>query len=528
MNSKFFSIIKMLYGFVFVTIIGLLLFSTNIAYNRKLEFALSNVIIFALILTFLLLFISVYYWIKNKKTFLKKDTTINFDKIVFIATLILFLGQCYVFYNIFFVSDWDTLLLRSFADTIINKGDLTGVNEYFSLYPNNLFISYFYLFLQKINTYYGIYNGEYSYMCVVIVNCIINSFSCWLAYKTAKTFTTPLFALFAYILCVFSVGISGWTVIGYSDALALFIPILSVYLYSKQYKNKKTKAIGLLSSVTISAVGYFIKPQCLFVLIAIAIIEIIKLISKFSLKSLLFLISICLITITTFTTINTSINLLNKKYNVQLDENKTLGLTHFLMMGLNEEQNGAYSLEDVLYSSSFDTKEERTKANISVFKERIVTMKSELFTHLKKKLLSTFNDGTFAWTLEGRFFYNVPENINSKASVFLKSIYHKGENSLYFETIQHISWLFILALSSLSVLSKKTIKYKEQLSVIWIVILGFILYEMLFEVRSRYIYIFVPLLCTLVPIGIMNAVDLSRKTYCFLQKSIKKITNKAN
>jgi len=504
MKSGFFSFFKTIYGIIFSIIVAILLFFDNILYYCKMEFILSNGVIFCIVLMTLLLGVGFYCWVKTKNQLLKKYSTLNIDKFVLVATVLLFLGQCYVFYNTFFLSGWDAGAVRNFVDTIISDGDRSSINLYFSRYPNNLFLSYLYLLIQKINNGLGIFNGVYSYMCIVILNCAINAFSCWLSYKTAKTFVSPAFALVAYILCVFSVGISGWSIICYSDSLALFIPILSVYLYCKQYKTARMKMVGIISAGFVSVAGYFIKPQCLFVLIGILILEVLNLIGKKSLKSLLRPITLCLVAAIVFSVTNIGLELLNNKYNVRIDKERTFGYSHFLMMGANPVNNGGYLQEDVNFSDSFATSKQRKEANIDVFKERVASMKSGFLTHLTKKMLSAFNDGTFAWALEGNFFMVVPENINNKMAPFLKSIYCIDNRFAYFATFQHLVWLFILLCSLLTIFSKKANYDQNNLSLLWIVLLGFVLYEILFEVRARYIYIFVPLICTLVPIGIRN------------------------
>lgn len=504
MKSGFFSFFKTIYGIVFSIIVAILLFFDNILYCCKIEFFLPNGVFFCIVLMILLAGVGFYCLVKNKKTLLKKCSTLNIDKFILVATVLLFLGQCYVFYNTFFLSGWDAGAVRNFVETIMNDGDRGSINNYFSRYPNNLFIAYLYLFIQKINNSFGVFNGAYSYMCIVVLNCIINAFSCLLSYKTARTFVSPAFALIAYILCIFSVGISGWTIICYSDSLALFIPILSVYLYCKQYKTARMKMVGFISAGFASAIGYFIKPQCLFVLIGILIVEVLNLVGKKSLKSLLRPITLCLVAVIAFSVTNIGLGHLNNKYNVHIDKERTFGYSHFLMMGANQERNGVYFQEDVDFSASFATSEQRKEANIDVFKERVASMKSGFLTHLTKKMLSTFNDGTFAWSLEGNFFATVPENINNKMAPFLKSIYHIGNRFAYFATFQHLVWLFILLCSLLTVFSKKANYDQNNLSLLWIVLLGLVLYEMLFEVRARYVYIFVPLLCTLAPIGVRN------------------------
>ena len=86
------------------------------------------------------------------------------------------------------------------------------------------------------------------------------------------------------------------------------------------------------------------------------------------------------------------------------------------MMGLNPEKKGVYSAEDVRYSRSFVTASERTQANIAVGKQRLQEM--GFFGTLKQlaqKMLTLYNDGTFAWGKEGNFLQTVFDPPNTKS-----------------------------------------------------------------------------------------------------------------
>jgi hypothetical protein len=62
----------------------------------------------------------------------------------------------------------------------------------------------------------------------------------------------------------------------------------------------------------------------------------------------------------------------------------------------------------------------------------------------------------------------------------------------------------------MSVFVKNTDPRNYRLPVFWVTMLGFILYEALFEARARYVFIFVPLLCVLAAVGFDNTVRLLR------------------
>lgn len=118
------------------------------------------------------------------------------------------------------------------------KGDLSDLNElYFRYYPNNLFIVNVFFIILKINKILRIFTGEYELMAIVVCNCMISSITCWLIYKIGKSLLPIQYAVVGYVTSIILIGLSPWMLICYSDSLALFIPVLILYIYLK--KNGK-------------------------------------------------------------------------------------------------------------------------------------------------------------------------------------------------------------------------------------------------------------------------------------------------
>ena len=61
--------------------------------------------------------------------------------------------------------------------------------RYFSNYPNNLLYFFFELFVFKLNKYFSIFSDTQQALCVITVNCALNTLSCLLVYKTAAQLT---------------------------------------------------------------------------------------------------------------------------------------------------------------------------------------------------------------------------------------------------------------------------------------------------------------------------------------------------
>ena len=125
--------------------------------------------------------------------------------------------------------------------------------------------------------------------------------------------------------------------------------------------------------------------------------------------------------------------------------------------------------------------------------------------------MATYNDGTFGWSKEGTFYYQVPED-NSRITKVLRSFYYtneKGANYLVFATAEQILWLFILICICFCVLPFKTKDGVENL--ISLSLLGVSIFLMLFECRARYLYVFSPLFSMLAMVGLYKFRFLLRK-----------------
>ncbi len=508
MNKVPFNLIRSAFALVVGLIILILLLFGNVDHYYRTDFILSNPVVFAVALAFIAVIILCYRLFLKKSNSINKVSGINFDRAVCVLAVMLFAAQCYVFYNIYFITGWDTIHVREFALNLVsgNREAMLADIEYFSSYPNNFFISFVTALMLKISSALGIFDGEYYMMGGVVINCLLNSISCYLVYKTALLFTRRRYAFIAFCLSVLSVGISPWSVIFYTDSLGLIVPILTFYLYAVPLRKNWLRGVCRLLSAALGVIGYFIKPQCVIVLIAILGVEFISLFKGFKLKKLIRPVCMVLACVLCFGAVSFAIDGLCKKIDFVVDEEKAIGMTHFFMMGLSPQRNGGYNKNDVAFSKSFETVEERSAANIEEALSRIKAMGlGGYIEHIAKKLLTVFNDGTFAWGKEGRFYYEVPEPPNSSVAPRLRSVYYTdGSNYKYFAVFEQIVWAIILLLTLASFLLKSA--QRKNTAILWLAIIGLVLFEALFEVRARYVYTLVPVFCLLCSLG-LNGID---------------------
>jgi hypothetical protein len=233
--------------------------------------------------------------------------------------------------------------------------------------------------------------------------------------------------------------------------------------------------------------GYTIKPTVIIVLIAILIIEFLEVLTRFEKKTLINKLFPLILIIAAALPVLLINSLSKKLMGVELDKNREFQIYHFAMMGLNTETNGVYSGDDVNFSASFATIEERNNANISVIQERLTNF--GLLGYVKflgRKALINFSDGSFAWSCEGNFYNQIPKR-DGIIATFLRNLYYQdGAYYTHFLTYTQILWFIILILLPGMGLFLKKPEYKS-ITVI-LAIVGISFFVMLLEARARYLY----------------------------------------
>ena len=486
-----------LYALIVGIIFLLMLFGQWCSFKLKKGFLIPNIVILGGII---LAGAFVYYWRYKKNEKQKAERIWKYDLIVKISLIILFVVQIFIAYNIVFEPGWDAGGIYNSAKIFVkgNRADIV-IRYPFSMYPNNLLLLFIESAVISFCNLFANENEVVQLMFFAVLNSMINVAACYLTYKSANLIFKKKIAFAAFILAVLNFGLSPWNVIFYSDSLGLVFPILTFYLFMKPNKTEKMEWISKIMAVIAGCIGYNIKPQCLIMLIALFIIQFFSCLKNK--KKLLQIVILAGCFILSLITIKTSINLICEKNQIVLDSSQRLGMSHFLMMGNNEEGGGLYVGDDVTYSRSFATPQERTKANIQRTFERMKDMGiAGYLRFLAKKMLTVYNDGTYAWGGEGNFFMVVFPQPDNHIAVFLRNVYYADHKyyDIYVTVMQSI-WVFVLGAAAVSGLEKEN---RREIIVLMLSIVGLTLFEVLFEARARYLYTYAPVFCILAAIGI--------------------------
>lgn len=452
-----------------------------------------------------------------------RDTnSVAIDKGVKISLPFIFAFQIYIFLHIFFESGWDASAIASTA-RLIASGDTDNdaffwlSSSYLSKCQNNLLLALISGQLLKINSTIGIFEADYDLMSIVIVNSASSLLAAYLVYKILRILVgDSRLSLFGYILVLLLCTVSPWNVITYSDPLSLAFPALVVYIY---IQPKLKTIIKWTLMIAVGYVGYKIKPTVVIIFIAIVGIKIIDYIhtilmeKKINKKDLANKMRVIAFSFFTIIFINSFLSLQYDSAGFTIDNTQKYSMYHFLMMGQNDPTNGVYYDGDVQFSDSFADYETRKAAAKDVIKERIQNrgvIGQIDFT--ARKVLSDFNDGSFAWAVEGAF-YGVMKPELTKASSFFRNIYYSdGANYKAFKITTQFCWWLVILLMLVSVVCEIVRVLKEKTTnriylVLLSALIGISMYDAIFETRARYLYIYVPIFVICAIYGLSSILD---------------------
>lgn len=404
----------------------------------------------------------------------------------------LFALQLFVVKNIYFYGGWDfgTLLGNARAVALSGAEGIDG--RYFGMYPNNLMPVYVLVNLFRLGAL--ITKGN-PYATVLTVTCLgVNLsvlFSVVCVFKLTKN---RIAAVICALAGAFLIALSPWIAVPYTDSLSAFFPAAAMLSFCFL---KDGRAKGFLVTFLLMF-GFFLKPTVLFVLLAFAAVSGARLFCRNGFRRVFTSLFPAALAVLLAFSLRWALIRENK---TPLVENIRMPFTHFLMMGLNHERNGIFSEDDALFSEAFPDPAARSAANLTVIKKRLTERGfSGLLLLFMKKTLCTYNDGTFAWGLEGHFYLDVLP-AKTQTSLSLRNIYYNSSpEHAAFATAQQAVWLFVLVCALRAAFPLKADYPAARAAML--ALLGVSLFFLLFECRARYLYLFSPLFLMLAGCGL--------------------------
>lgn len=435
------------------------------------------------------------------------------DVAVAVATLVLLVVQVRLCRACAFTSGWDSGVLTHWSWAYVHKGTIDAA--YFSQYPNNTLILWVAVQCARIAVALGAVDAIGTVYVFAALNCVSCAIALWAAYRAASLVSSRAVGLLTWLGCVAMVWTSPWAGILYSDGLALMFPAAELLLYVRSCcASERGRWLYLALLGLVGIVGFRIKPQVVFVLFAVVGFEFVRTAVSIarSLRDRNLRRASAQVIPLVFGAVGALVafaltNALVSTISIKLDEDAAMGTSHFLMMGLNPVTRGVYFGEDVAFSASFPDVASRTAANLRVVAERISEYgPGGLLALFADKLMTNFNDGTFAWGVEGHFFDAVDPNAGGMLTGFLRSLYIPGGIAYdLWQTYAQGVWVLTLALVPVGltagIRSREDALKRQVLAVAAAALLMLVTFELVFEARARYLYTYVPIFIMLAAQG---------------------------
>ena len=440
-------------------------------------------------------------WEKRISAYVDK----NYRRILTIVFLLLAAIQVYLVTALSAPIGWDVKAVVGVAAGLDYAQTSYYQQYYFSAYPNNM------LLLVLVRNIVNIFGREQIWLILSFLNILAIDSAILMIFFVVRRCLGNTYGLAGVAFSIALYGLFGWMIVPYSDTLVMpFITGAWLVFQKIREEDSPQKKYGWMAlSALLVFAGYLVKPTAVILWIAYVIIQVLYL---FRQKKRLHLLLYLLIFGVCFWGLNAGWSAYKQRQNVLpvYYSNVSVPMTHFIMMGLNQETYGAYLTEDALYTESFLTTQDKMEANMPVIRQRLGQMLSEgtYLNFLYNKLNRVYCEGDFFWGKEGNFASFDYEN----GHTFIKSIYYPegSRHGIYLYVTQGI-WVAALLLAT----GGWNSKMREDCTLAHLTIIGITLFLLIFEMRSRYLIPFLPIFSAAAVFGLEGYVtmkEIRRKT----------------
>ena len=391
--------------------------------------------------------------------------------------------QYFLLFHIQAVLRYDHLRVFDGALEILNTGklSLTAKDGYFGLYPFNISIAFFNSMILRIVTLLGLPEKFFllSLQCVYLFLIDLGIFFSWQIVRILHSVKDA--TLFA-ILCAANPILYVCAMGCYTTTLMLPLlmgTLLFVICFLKEQQFRKKWLLGFLAGAAL-AFGSRLRATVFIAGIALVIYLIIRKKNETSIKysgkqTALLICSVLLGSMISF-------GGYTAVQNTCITEDYTdtqMPAIYYLMFAANPESRGSYNEDDFGMISQYDTLAEKKEVSIQVLKERLKNYGvSGTLSLAEHKLGTTWSDGTEDY----RDFLTTSRNYGKLHS------WIAGEHKDFFALYCHIYHVAIMAMFCLAVVFALKRKCDSSYYLIFLTLLGGMVFHIFWE--SFYVYSF--------------------------------------
>lgn len=387
---------------------------------------------------------------------------------------------------------------------------------YYSMYPNNLFLT---LALGKsfalVHAVAHVSGPPAVFLALAVAgNAVMLALGVLFTFLVARRLAGRQVAVFTLLFSVVFVVLSPWIGTVYSDTLGLVFPVLVVWFLLRAEGAGSTGArlawwgaIGLTT-----AVGYELKPTTVFPFIAVALVVLIRTpVRRLGARALLKPIASILVALVVLGVAHVGLGRAEDRSGAVpfslAHDTTAFPLTHFLKMG--SHGTGGYDAADVQNTYSVPTESGKFTNGLDGYVSNVERQGPGGYANfLANKTLRFLGDGTFYQWQEGNQL-SLPFIVKNSAGKAVQSVYGPtGSLHPALVDLWQAMWLVLLVLGAVPlVLFRDRRLFSDPAVAMRVALLGLIVFLMLFEGRSRYVYLYVPFFVLLAGLSMRSIVD---------------------
>ncbi len=475
--SKFLGVsYKVIIGILMVFFLGI----TVTCFSYGLDQDLSPVIvILGTIITFLI------FKYLNKKLTKLSDKKINI--IALILSVLFFVGVLLIgiFLPISSVTDLSHII--EYVNRMFSENSLTITGSYFSKYTNQIPLLIIVYGFAKIGSLFGITNVL---LMGTIFNALFISLTAYFIYLIGKEIHSPKAGLLSLLFMVINPIFYLYASYFYTDTLCMPMAVIGLYFLIKCLKsdpNKKKFVLAILAGIFFY-IGLKIRIIVAILLIAAFIfIFLNRVLTKKMLVGLGLIIGLILGGI--------SYQVAYNQFNIEIDKNAEFPITHWLMMGLNEEYAGGYNNLDHDITFNETTTEDKIAKNLEVIKTRLNELGLLGLLRLEGNKISR------TWA-SGNYGVFAKLNNTSNGVGLYEYLGGYGNKTIFLEYSLQIlkAYISLIILIGLLEKFKKKPEYNYD-DIVYIALFGAITFYLIWEAAQRYSLSFLPWM--IIPLGVV-------------------------
>lgn len=347
----------------------------------------------------------------------------------------------------------------------------------------------------------------------IALNVALMSAAQVLLYMTVKLMYGRRLAALALVFGFVFITLSMYVQIPYTDTLTIIFPISLLYMAYKAAAAPGYGKVGLSALIGVVAVlGYLIKPTVIIALIAIGVTAIFWFIAGIKgrgFRPRIAVAAACVLSCAgaaagTYLGYQAAVDSLHiVPFSVAKSNDTSKPALYFFSMGLkttrydNATSYGGYNEADSTAVSSLLTKEEKSAFAARLAQERLgqygILGYGAFLSHKANAVLS---DATFYAYGEGsnqKVVFTSNDPVSRAIRAFM---YIGGDWFVLFGNVLQVFWLALLILISgqlLVMIARQNARYDARETLPRLMLAGIIVFLLLFEARSRYLFLYVPI-----------------------------------